>query len=378
MELFTRFRQQIQGQMTTSLAWQMTSVGGVSLAVALVGLGTVMYGVVGHLLEHRWRSQVRQQLALAASLLDRGLTLGDDLLVVSVLGRLVSTPDVVDAMVLDRTGQVLAHHQPTERGKHLDDAFSQQCARITQLTFVVSTGGGKGGPYREVVTPLSTERSSTGVLRVTYRDPNKSLFQRGMWAFWWMLSGGIWLVGAWGCYRLGALIALPLRVTTQILPAPFALPEVGVQTSFGHSPIIGWFHQRNEVGEILQRVEPLRQRLARQQAETEATTARWARRLTAFLQTLGRQWPGGIVLTDGQHQVLFINDLAKERLCAGALVQEGQNLFDVFSHGECLDLFKQSLHAPNQCVQATFRDLPGPVTALHLSDDQLFGAFLLI
>lgn len=365
MQSLGTFSRRVSARMVTGLAGQMASLSGLGLAVVLVGWSMIMHGLVNHLLERRWRSQVRQQLELAASLLAYGLSVGEDLLVVSVLGHLAITPEVQSAMVLDRTGHVLAHPQPTERGKRLDDPLSLRCARVSQFTFLED----RSFPYRDVAMPLSQETSSLGILRVTYRDPRQDGVQEAFWVCWWVCSGGIWLCGVWGSYRLAGMIASPLAKAVQALPA---VP---------HQPLPGnpaaWFIHRNEVGQILQRIEPLCHRLADHEGQQQAALACWTRRLTLLLQALGRQWPGEIIMTDGHHQVLFASLAASEHFCAGGLVREGCHLFDVLNHGECRDLFTRSLQTPNQPFQAAFRGIPGTVAALHVADDHIFGAFLL-
>lgn len=369
MQSLVRLYEQVRERLATRLAWQMASVGGVCLVGVLGSLQFATAFLMGHLFEQRWRVHSGQQVELAASLLDYGLAVGDDLLIVTVLSRLSASPEVTDAVVLDRTGQVIAHPQVTERGKRLQDPLSQRCAGATRLMFLSDEGGWYLPSYQDVVAPLSHVPPSGGVLRVRYRDPRRSSLWRVVWGSFWTCSGVVWLVGVWGCYRGGELIAAPLRLALNGLPLP---------TSEVSPSSIPRFHQRNEVGDLLQRVVPIRQHLAVQEAHTKAIRALWEQRLTIFLQALGRQWLGGIILTDGAHRILFANDVAKELFCGGPLVQEGQHLFDVLSHGECLTLFKQSWQTPNQRFHAAFRGLPEPVTVLHLSDEHLFGAFLVM
>ena len=341
---------------------------------ALLFLGLILIILMGLILH-------QQRETLTGQFIARGKTLSqiyaiscgkaikekDDLLLMAYTETMTKTPNTTYALVLDSRNQVLAHSDIKEWGKVYSDPLSLKAATAVKILVQEFVRGEE--KYYDIATPLKVDAQKIGVARIAFSTTGIEKEMAAARDQAVITSVIVLVLGILGASLLAVLVIRPLQ-RMQVAIDALAKGRLDEKLSI---------RSKDEIGQLAQTLEQgLTQIKNRYRVYEEKITANQMG-FSLLLEKIGESLGEGIIFTDSDNNILYVNEKAQGILFGPEKVVD-KHLLEAVKNVELMELIRKSMENPNQLLREELRSKECKVhlTTVESREKEIVGMVILL
>lgn len=296
-----------------------------------------------------------------APLAAKALQFKDDLALITYMQNLMEQPNVLYAMVLNPKGDVLAHHKATEIGKSYVDTLTLKSLKTEQLQILPFTSQeyGKYEVY-DFSLPLIVQGNKTGILRLGISTGELKTTMEKYLENLVLISILISISGIIASYFFTHLLILPIQRVKEVIE------------DIGKGNIIDEikFCRKDELGELLQTAKQTVSQIAENYKKYESEIVNLKERFKIYLSNLGPCLGCGVIFTDADNKIVYLNESGKKILFTNETNLIGKHILEVSRNVEFIDLLKKATGSPNQVIIEEIKSVNQKIKIVSIEDKE--------
>lgn len=269
----------------------------------------------------------------------RSLKSRDDLAIMSYLESITNNPEFLYARVLDNKGKIVAHNRINEWGRIANDSITQKII-ISKEPILHAIQEPEGYVYS---VPISKEKPkrlyfSVGIsLEKTNIKFNETKNKTLKYVIIVFIFGAI--ISLWFFYKI---VISPLNQL-------YSITESVILGKPGEKVV---FNRKDEIGSLAGLINKIIDKTLQQGVVSQPETdSQQKETLKTIIKNLCQYIKDGIIVTDSDNNIIYINENGKKVLNVQDGDIEGKHIIDVIKTTEILDLLKESNNNLNKTIE---------------------------
>lgn len=320
-----------------------------------------------------------QQNLLKEKIIDRGKTISeisapiilkaidtkDDIIMLTQINTIMKLDDIYTVYIMDNDGKIIAHDKPGEWGKIYLDEISTKATKF-KTPSIHRTKTPKDG-YIYAHPLIMQERIGTFIVGISNERTKEKYFA--------MLQNNIY--SAIPTFLLSVILLSLFVYKSLVLPVQ-KFEKVLSSISLGKSNEKICSYGQDEIGEIACRINNIIDKLHNEivSAQTEAETIK--ERMQTFINELCRHFSDGIIVTDRNDKIVFINKKAAASISVDENEAVSKHILDLTNNIDFVDLVKKALDNPNQLIEDTLSSINKTtrIVSINTEENELIGLII--
>jgi|GEM_PF-5140332 len=300
----------------------------------------------------------------------KALQFKDDLALITYMQNLMEQPNVLYAMVLSPKGNLLAHHKATEIGKTYEDVYTQKGLKAERLQiFSFTPEEYPQDKAYDFSLPLIVQGNKSGILRLGISTRELKRAMEKYLENILLISILILLAGSIASYFFTHFLIAPIQRVKEVIE------DIGKGNVIGEIK----FRRKDELGELLQTAKHTVSQIAEKYKKYETEIANLKERFEIYLSNLGPCLNCGVILTDAENKIVYLNESGKKILLTNEANLIGKHILEVSRNVEFVDLLKKAGKNPNQTIIEEIKSVSQKIKIVSIEDKEknLIGTLVL-
>lgn len=315
-----------------------------------------------------------QQKLLTKNLFDRAKTINnlsgpfivksletkDDLMLLSQVESIMKLDDINTVYILDNTGKVVTHDRTSEWGKIYNDEISKKVIDAKKI-LIQKSSELKGYLYS---APISS--SATLCIGLSMQKTNDTLALVKKNTFYSAIT--IFIL----CISVVAFF-----VFSQIVSQFIKLENILRSVKLGSGEKIE-VKRKDEFGKIALLINDIISKLEAENLTAHKKASETQKKLTRFIQELSKYFGNGLIVTNSENKIVFVNQKAKDNLHVTDKEPAGKHILDVINDSAFIDILKKSSSNMNNLLEEKFGERLIKITTIGGRESEIIGVIIIV
>jgi len=297
---------------------------------------------------------------LSGSIIIRAIETKDDLLVLSQVENIMKLDDINTVFILDNDGRVITHNRTAEWGKIYSDEISKKAVE-TKKNFIQKSPEIKGYLYS---VPLTS--SATLCIGLSQQKTNETFDLIKKNAFYSAITILILVISIFAFFIFS-------QITSQFLKLENILKSVILGTGEKIS-----VRRKDEFGKLSLLINEIISKLETENITAHKKISETQKKSARFIQELSKHFGDGLIVTNSENKIIFVNQKAKDFLSVDEKDPAGKHILEIIKTSEFVDVLKRSAANVNKPLEEMINNKTIKIITVGGRETEVIGTIIII
>lgn len=274
---------------------------------------------------------------ISSPIIIKALDTKDDITLLSQIDNIMKYADDVNIVyILDSEGRVIAHNKTGEWGKIYSDPNTKKA--ISSKTDIISKTAEPAG-FLQSHPLIGNDRIGTLFIGISSQKMNE--------AFSTMIANALYsAIPTFLLVVLAFLMFVSREITAPVIKFGKILNSIllGRGNEYIHS------YKNDEVGQIAYKINGIIDKFTNDIKSAQDKVNDSKEKSVLFLTELSKLFPDGLIITNSEDKVIFLNEKAAATISVSSTESVGKHVLDLTSNNDFIELVKKSMNNSNKLI----------------------------